>query len=440
MNFLTTAKHSVLKLSQLPQGKVKTALLLFFCIFVCIAGYFLVGDSTGSPATGWMKIFHASDFQNAGDVFTYLKNLRVPIPPVLSLMEIIDYQVSGNMNFVLVFLYRFGMVLAYILALILASKTTKNLVFTFSLSIIFLWGTTYIHPPNPQVYDILLPFFLLLFLVFLKYAALEKLGTGKVAILLAVLSGFFLSMAELSRPYIIVIFPFLVAAAYFILAKKKKKMFLYFIIPVVLLSGTWHLKLLVFNGQVVSTNHSGFNLAKCWSQVELPKLKPEPGNAPLAPGRWANLNTAEHGENSKRVRGAILKYMFLEHPLNTAAHVLRRFRLMMGGPTKLYKYVPSQRYGIVHIYKFLVMMASCWLLINVYRLLEICVKDWRNILKILILPENILIILTFFSFGVLSIGEAGEESRFVISLLPLLAVLPAARGLEASGARPRRVG
>lgn len=227
----------------------------------------------------------------------------------------------------------------------------------------------------------------------------------------------------------ILFLPFLVIWVYFKFGKMKRRYFLYFLIPVILFSGLWHLKLLVFNGQWTWSNHSGYNLAKSWVFVEKPPLIPEPDAAPTAPGRWKNLNTPEHLENSRRLQSKIVGDI-LRHPLRSTAHIFRRITFMMTAPTSLYKYKPLERHPMLYLYKILATLLMCYLLISIFRLILMGFRAGRGFLKLLLVPGNVLIVLTFLIFVIVSIGESGEESRFLISLLPLLAVIPAAEKLK----------
>lgn len=410
-------------LSAMSGRRKRMVVLAVLVVIFSIFGYFTVSTAHGVPATRWMNIYHPEDFETFGEMLTYLKELRVPIPPVFSIMEILDYQATGNYRFVTVTLYRLGLVLVFIIVIVWASGSYGKMIPAFFLSLFFLWSTKVVHWANPQVYDIYLPLFILLFLMFTRLAASERFSSGKALVLFAVLSGFFLSMAELSRPFMILFLPFLLIWVYFKMGKRKKRLFLYFLIPVLLFSGIWHLKLLVFNGQLIWSNHSGFNLAKSWVFVEKPPLVPETGNAPLKPGRWKNLNTAEHFENSRRIQAQIVGYA-LKKPLASMAHIFRRMTYMMSVPTGLYKYKPLERHPTLYLYKFLVMVFLSYLFILVFWMVSRGVKLGRRCLGLLLEVDYILVLILFFSFLLFSLGESGEESRFLISLVPLLAVLP----------------
>ena len=106
------------------------------------------------------------------------------------------------------------------------------------------------------------------------------------------------------------------------------------------------------------------------------------------------------------------------------AHVFRRVTHLMSAPTRLYKYKPSKRHPTLYLYKFLVMILTAYLFINVGRLVINGFKAGKRFLKLLLVPDHVLILITFFSFLLLALGESGEESRFLVSLLPLLAMLP----------------
>jgi len=152
--------------------------------------------------------------------------------------------------------------------------------------------------------------------------------------------------------------------------------------------------------------------------VAMPPLFQESHNQPLAPGRWPNLNTVEHYQNSQIMQNAVLKYI-LTHPAESFAHAVRRIGRLLMADTSIYSHKPH--HWLFWIYKPLVWISCIWIFTNAV-LLIVDLKKYR--LRVLGIPENILLILTVYYICMLAIGEAGEEARFLISVLPLIAALP----------------
>jgi hypothetical protein len=388
----------------------------------CAIGLFLVRSAQGAPAIKWMYVFDAADFSSMRDLVAYVLNLRVPIPVVLSVAEILNNQVAGNVDFTTRVLYQAALVLVYVVALILASSSVIRLVGSFVLSVVFLWSTVLIHPGNPQTYDIFYPLFVLIYLLLLKLI-LSKPRTQK-PVLIAAGAGVSLALAELSRPFVFLMLPFLLVGAYQTLRHRSRHSFIAFLVPVMLLSGGWHLYQLVRYDQITWSNHTGFNLHRAWYMVETPPLVEESHDAPLVPGRWPNLNTAEHYENSGRLEQAILKYIVAQ-PGPSLLHAARRFKLVLFEVrTSIYSHRPES--GVFLVYRPLVWLSVSWLFVSAVMLLILGLRHKRP-WQLLGCPTNMLIVIACLSICFLVLGDADEEARFLISVLPFLAVLPVPR-------------
>jgi hypothetical protein len=71
-------------------------------------------------------------------------------------------------------------------------------------------------------------------------------------------------MAELSRPFVILILPVWLVGGYQVLRGLPWRYHAAFVVPIVIISGVWHINLLVEHGQITATNHSGYNLSRAW--------------------------------------------------------------------------------------------------------------------------------------------------------------------------------
>ena len=227
-----------------------------------------------------------------------------------------------------------------------------------------------------------------------------------------------MTLAELTRPFFIYLLPLLVVAGCLVLWKHGRRVVGLFLLPVLLLSGSWHLHIARTQGQLAWTNHSGYNLLRNWTIVEMPPLVAETGSAPLAADRWLNLNTPEHGENSRRIQAAVVGYI-RAHPAQAARHGLTKLRDFLAIPTGYYNWHPDQP-GL-RFYRWAACVGLAWLGVQ---LAAAGVALWRRNWSALVSAESQLIAITAATLLVLALGEAGEEARLAVTLLPLLAALP----------------
>ncbi|MEO8601812.1 MAG: hypothetical protein ABI629_04480 [bacterium] len=398
---------------------------VLFSVALLIIGATLVRGSDAEPATTWMHMFTPADFPTGSDLIAFLLSLRVPIPPVIAALEIISVQLTGSTDLVMIDLYRVGLAGTYLLALWLTFPSIPRQAAAFAASVIFLWATTLIHPFNAQIYDILLPFFLLLFFTLTRALLALPARWRAAQLACAVGAGFFLAMAELARPFVLLLLPVLLTSAYLGLRQCPRRVWIALLMPVVLLSGLWHAHLFVAYGQVLSTNYSGFNLYRAWPQAPLGPTVQETHSQPAHDARWPNINTQEQFESSQFLQRAVLAYI-VSNPgaaLRHAAHRLVRFAKartsMYGGQAPTSKVLTL--YAVAAPALFLFMFA------NVLVLAWYAVRLRARALSLLSAPDNALLLITFLSLLVLSLGEAKEEARLVLSLLPLLAAVPMAR-------------
>ncbi len=198
--------------------------------FVAIAAW-IVRDAVGAPSIVWMNIYRAADFPDLASMVAFLGETRLPLPPLLTLAELLNHAWDGTTRVVTVGLYRFCLVAAYALALWHARRSPTRLAISFGLGLVFLTATAAIHPAGPWVYDLLLPTLLLAFLAFLERAQPDGAAGW------AFLAGLSLALAELTRPFVIVLMPLLLLGAVIRLWPLPVRSRAAFLLPVVLLSG-----------------------------------------------------------------------------------------------------------------------------------------------------------------------------------------------------------
>lgn len=383
---------------------------------VALFGLIITREAQAAPVTHWMNIFHLSDFKTFDAVGDYLLNLRVPIPPVFSLLEIASYRILGTVTPVTIGFYRAAMVGAFVFAILLASSSLPKVWASFVLSVVLLSCTALIHPGNPVLYDVMLPFLLLGAIL-----ALEGLSHVEGSPARALAGGILLGLAELTRPFaIVLIVPILIFGLRRLRGSSKKHLVL-FVLPILALSGTWHLVQLCRHGQVLWTNHSGFNMSNAWPMVERPDLMREETLYEVKPGRWPNLNNRDHGTNSVILQRAIVRYI-IDHPTESLEHILNRVFYLATGPTRIYSHAPE--HWLLAIYPFLTHLLILDGVLFAFVLGLFALESPAQMLQVLDSPQNVIILITAMSTLIYAAGEAGEEARFLVSMLPFLACVP----------------
>ncbi len=410
--------HHISAMIRLPWNQRKTLLLAI--LLFSIAGAYLVRSSCGVDSLLWCNIYAVQDFDTFDKTADFVKNLRVPIPVLLSLAEIGSFNLFGDTYLVTRTCYRIAMVLSFVVAIYLASSNSRKMLASVLFSFVFLWATVLIHPGNAQTYDIFLPLFSLLFIVCLKIGIKrpDSAGPTKLTALCFTASGFFLSMAELMRPFVLFVLPLMLFGAYLALRNRPKRYFLCFLAPLILFSGTWHLNMALRHGQIAWSQHSGFNLSRAWPMVPRPMLIRETHNQPLQPFRWANKNTQEHFENSRRLQENVVQYV-LTHPYDSMGHLYDQMGALLFGKTQLFNHKPES--PLIWVYRPMVWIASLWLFYHATMLVIGLCHGHGYLFGV---PENLLIVMTLSYIFIFAFGESGEQARFLLSLLPLLAAFP----------------
>lgn len=379
------------------------------------------------PATRWMNIYNYADFQSWEQVGDYFLELRTGVPPVASLLEIIAYKTTDTWKPITEGLYRQFLALLFALPFFFLRGRWWEVVLGLAVAWVMVDSTMIVHKGNPQLYDVMLPVFLMLYFLFSKASQSSLRGT----LIWAVLAGFFLSMAELSRPFMIAIIPLFLLYQGFLYFKtdkpKGKAKFIAFLVPLLLFSGAWHAKLLVRHGQLIWSNHGGSNLVNAWQPiVDFKALNPQLQTEapPLMDNAWTatNLNTEVHAINSKLRSKAVVEGV-KAHPWEAWQHFQYKANVFLEPRVDMYAYKPDA--DILVAYKWLVNAAYGILGFLVVRLLSIVWVKPRYLLS----EEAALVVLTVFLTVMPIIGENGEEARFMVSVLPLL-LLTAYYGLR----------
>ena len=314
--------------------------VLALCI---LFGFQAVKTHEAAASTTWMHVFSYKDFTSPEKVKTYLLELRTGIPPVLSWLEIISYNRSDSIEWITRELYQASIILMFVLPFFFIGKRWESFLIWLLLTLIFFPSLLLIHPGNPQLYDVLMPVLLLGYILLSRRSFREK-GSVWITGLFAFLAGFCLTMAELIRPFILLIVPLLIAYNFFQYRKTSLSRFAIFLLPVLLFSGVWHAKLLYNHGQLIWSNHGGTNLYRAWAPVvDEPALKAKllPEEPPVNDFGWAwnNLNTETHARNSKIRQQAVISGI-LDHPGQAFAHLMKRIADFTRPQIDLYSHRP----------------------------------------------------------------------------------------------------
>jgi hypothetical protein len=423
--------------SMLEQMAKKLPLIYIIILNIFGIILMLVYKPISTPSINWMWMYYPSDLQNLEwrDIGHFMTELRTGIPPVLGGVELLLFKLFGTSDLLTVWGYRLSLLLMYSITIVLFARNRLQYTLTFIVSLVALHASILIHPNNPQLYDYFLPLCLLLYLGFLLLIAPAS-GRGKIGF--ALLAGFFVSMAELLRPFILFILPVIVLLTFINLRQQPRRVFLAFLVPIILFSGTWHLKLfLINNGQTTWSNYSGYNLRKAWSYIDdWPEMEVDPtsneysievGEPPVGRVRLGNLNTQVTYNNSQLLQRHFIDYV-VSNPLETVLITLIMVADLLRPHTQMNNWADGTgNFGgpsgaIVFLYKLTVPVLSLIsianLIIAVFRQLP------RRPLLTMGNPIFILLFITWLYIFLLAIGDQGEEARFMLSVLPLFAALP----------------
>jgi len=309
----------------------------------------------------------------------------------------------------------------------------------------FMLVAAKIVPRNPQTYDIYFPLLALLFILATRSCVRAKTAVARR--FLALLAGLSLGAFELCRPFALLLVPVLLLHGYRVIQPRSLRLFLLLLIPFLVISGGWHLKLAVLQeGQVLISNYGGRNLWQTWRplleetsdpKLELPVTRrgsPQyrqliekrfQGTGRLA---WQKIDTAWFSQSSAE-QMRVMRQFALEHPLLAMKNTVAEMLDTLNGHTVFFF---RHRAGVLHlgpspirhpdIYAWLVRAAALYAFLNGLWLIVRWVRE-RSV-SFLAEPATAVIGVLCLALGISSVAESGEEARTLVALLPLLACLP----------------
>jgi hypothetical protein len=388
-----------------------------------VFGLHILRFSTSLSTFEWCGEFRLEELDTLAKVKDFFANLRIPIPPALALLEIGVARLTGDNDLVIRGLYKLSIIGAYLLALVLAYPRVGRMVATALVAGVLIAGTVFVHPGNPQIYDTVYPFLIVSFLVLLARAVRGRPGTRTRLALLAT-AGLTLSLVGLTRPFAIVLVPAVVLLVLRDLRGAPRRELAAFALGALLLAVPWHVYLFARHGQTSMSNHTGFNLLRAWPMVPLPPLIPEDHRPPNRP-----YNNPQHNTNSLRVQRNVLGYI-VHHPGTALVNVYERFDATMSAKTVIAAVRYRSDEPVLRVYQLLVRALFGAMLVLAALRLWLWIRARRRrggdhpLVARPVDPVGAsLLILGVGSLSLLALGDAGEEARFVIALLPMLASL-----------------
>ncbi len=394
--------------------------VLFAAVALAFVGaaLYLLRDAAAFPTLRWIDMFSPYDYRREG-LGSFLLDLRLPVPPVLAAIEMLSLRHLGSTWWIEVVLYRGAIIVAFLAALAVIWPSRLRLLLFLPLALVFVWAGALLNPFTPLVYDAVLPCLLLLYLFLHRWMHEARPDRAMVALPLA--AGTVLALLELTRPFVLLLLPFFLLSAWAALRPHGRRAFLLLLLPLLLLSGAWHAHQFVRHGQVTWSNHAGFNLIRAWRQVPFPPLIDESPHLAAPHNQLPNANTETHSENSRRLQRAVLRYA-LDNPVEAAAHIGQRVAVFIGTGHFLEGVSPDHK--VLAFYDVAVRYLDLMLLAGALAVAAAFVFKAGQRAAIVAAPANLALVVGAGALVIMAIGEAGEEARFQVSLLPLLAALP----------------
>lgn len=406
-------------------------------VLVFLGALWLNGASSSTALT-WMSIYVIEDFADFSwaDILTFLLQNKLPLPPVITFLELAAYKISGSTYIVTTLLYKVAFVAPYLIILSFANTSRYRLVTVFVISCLFLFCSIVIHRGNPQGYDVFLPLLIILFIDGVNRSVSSPRSGSQIKY--AIWAGCCLSLAELTRPFMIYLLPLLMGVVWlrYLMCDKsiRVRLIVSFLVPVVLISGSLHICLYINHQQLNFSNHAGFNLHRAWSRlVPLPPLVAEPTIPIVNPERGENFNTKEHKINSERIQNAIFKH-WVTHPIQSISFGLSLIRDFMSAPTAIYEHKPTSIF--LETYRLVYQLLSALLLINFLIAFVRIIFFSKTRGHDLATTDNLILFVGSCLIVIFAISEKAEEARFVISTLPFVAAIALARSKTEFNERP----
>jgi 4-amino-4-deoxy-L-arabinose transferase-like glycosyltransferase len=406
-------------LTGVPFGSDLGKLKLAVGIGVGLLSILLNVGIKGTLTLDWQHLYRPEDFHTWADLWRFMGELQTGISPFWAFLEVSAQLIFGSTALFSMVLYPLAIGLNAYWATTLFARRRWQVLLSAGLSLVFAVAIRFIHKGNPQLYDVLMPALLLGWV-----AALQRLRDprlrGSWRMGWCVLAGLLLSVLELTRTLIFPLLPLLLLFSYLAIRPLPLKHFLVFLVPILLLSGSWHFQQYSQHGKLHWSNHDGFNMQKSWVEFTGPIPSDFVDDPPLYEGGMDNINTDRHTAYNKVVQRQV-REAILRQPGKAAGHFAERLLAFYRPKTVLFLGSTPTWYNV--FYRPAVWLCALSMLIGLLRMVWLTVRaplqrktwlDWGQ-------PAVILMAVTLLVSCIFAVGEVGEEARFMISILPLLA-------------------
>ncbi len=373
----------------------------------------------GSITLDWQHLYRPEDFHTWSDLWRFMSELQTGISPVWAFLEVSAQLILGSTAIFSFGLYPLSIGINAYLGTMVFSKTRLQVLISGGLSLVFAVAIRFIHKGNTEMYDMLMPALILGWL-----ALLQQLRKGDAQnrrlFWLSFAAGAVLSLLELTRTLIFPLMPFFLVLSFLAMRPLPARYFFVFLLPLLLFSGSWHLKQVLCHDQLHWSNHDGFNMQKSWVDfIETPNERFE-DDPPLYAGGFDNINTDRHTAYNKIVRKKVREAV-LKQPLRATLHLGRRLLVLYQPKTVLFMAKTPSWFNFIYrpAVWFCGLSAVLIFFASFLRMLRAPLRgqSWRAFGR----PEVALAIIILLISAVFAAGEVGEEARFLISLLPMLA-------------------
>lgn len=369
----------------------------------------------------------------------FWRESRSGVSPFLATLEIVNQLLLGDTTIMQSWFYKFCIWGSFSCGLLLFGNAYFTLLVSSAISYFLSYCALYIAQNSTFSYDVFLPFGILSSIYSFKLAS-ERSQDSNQTYFYAFLSGLFLSLSELSRPFVIFLVPIFLYFVFKYFNSKPRRIF--FIIALVIFSGAWHAKLLFLNNyQILWSNYSGRNLAGAWiqkitpmvcsdglisdlyAQREMKRIYNHPCYIAMSKSSqdgikaYAIENPAYVFKNITRLLGSFFEPRF-QRVLYRSPNCAPDCILLTDDETKLPELAKE-------IYKILVWVFTfSFISTLIIKLGSILLKETKYKTESSDIVGNLIFICLLILIPALALGDDGEQVRFLKSILPILACTP----------------
>ena len=364
------------------------------------------------PVSLWMEGVKFDTIPHLTDFVQFLGNLRVPMPIPLVSMEYLLYQIHNPLLFDLGYLTILPRIFL-IVALYFATDELDELfpysdIVRMGILLSFAASIPKIVLLNNQqngilMYDSIIGISIVLFL---KLSTKQILTPYEVLLL-----SFGIVLADMMRPFMMVITPIIVVWIGFSIYRSKSRSSLYLFLSPLLILLLWHGYHIFALEQLTWSNYSGYNLARAWHPEAMA------GRPWDASALTTSINDEQRSRNSAFVLHKVLEWV-RTNPLDALLRMpwliwqtykvpIAISRIRITGEIELIENILRWDSAIYTFLYRAVMFTSLWGMIIGF------LRYFYTKKTILMIPFIVILIVS-----IVALTENGEQSRFLLSLAP----------------------